>query len=129
MLLPITCIAFPSTMILTCPFVRWTFENHPTKACDVGGYYYLLTTQTHKEIAAVSCPREDGRMVFKPHDTFIECYAPHLILGGELEWESEDNLVVWPNAVVHNSFMYNSTAGIHFVLGWLKIHVFQIIML
>ncbi|KAG5528027.1 hypothetical protein RHGRI_028831 [Rhododendron griersonianum] len=88
---------------------------HPTEARDVGGYYYLLTTQTQKEIAAVSCPREDGRMVFKPHGTFIESYVPHLMLGGELEWESEDNLAVWLNVVVHNSFMYSSIAD--FAIG------------
>ncbi|KAF7149230.1 hypothetical protein RHSIM_Rhsim03G0023600 [Rhododendron simsii] len=74
------------TMILTCPFAPWTFENHPTEARDVGGYYYLLTTQTQKEIVAVSCPREDGRMVFKPHGTFMERYAPHLILGVLVEF-------------------------------------------
>ncbi|KAG5522270.1 hypothetical protein RHGRI_034452 [Rhododendron griersonianum] len=65
-----------------------------------------------KKNAALPYPREDGRMIYNAYNTFMHRYAPQLILGGDLEWESEDNLGVSLDVIVHNSFMCRSIAGV-----------------
>lgn len=103
-------------MVIESPFVRWTLESHPTSAYGVWPMYFLLTTEGDKVVAAISYPGENENTIYRLYHRFIQDYGQELGLDANLHWTSEIDLAVWLDAVVHNSFVQNSTVGILFVI-------------
>ncbi|KAI8543770.1 hypothetical protein RHMOL_Rhmol08G0244100 [Rhododendron molle] len=119
-------------MAVRVPFRRWLHVRHRNPETPHGGFYYLLPIEGRRVIAAVARYPRPGHLEYKAFSLFVREYRDILGLDENLEWAVRDDLVKWLDALVHNSFMRYSTAGVGrcwYIKHMSQLHVFAPTML
>lgn len=100
-------------MTADLPFIKCIEEQRRRHDHSMGTYYYLLNTRGQKTpVAFAYFPNQyANQKVFETHPGFIQNYGAEVGFQENLEWTSYEKMVPWIDAVIHNSFIFQSTPG------------------
>lgn len=98
-------------MVAHVPFLRWEYVPHSHFHVPQGGFYYLVPLRGRRIIAVVASVSTSGALEYEAYANFQREYNDIFGLEQGLRWSNYDDLVLWLDAMVHNSFVWYSTPG------------------